>query len=123
MCCFLTRDFDFLRLLQGYGPLIRTYVSFILAKLRFHRQRPEFNGLFEYKEYISLKEIDDPNEGYVLKTFLSKKDERNQRFSATKPYPNLWASRTKLMPSNASYSHILTIQLIMNAEFQLSFRS
>ncbi|EIW87058.1 ANTH-domain-containing protein [Coniophora puteana RWD-64-598 SS2] len=49
---------------RGYGPLIRTYVQFILAKLRFHRFRPEFNGLFEYEEYISLKGIDDPNEGY-----------------------------------------------------------
>lgn len=47
----------------GYGSLIRTYVQFILAKLRFHRLRPEFNGLFEYEEYISLKGIDDPNEG------------------------------------------------------------
>ena len=50
---------------SGYAQLIRTYVAFILAKLRFHRQRPEFNGLFEYEEYISLKGIDDPNEGYV----------------------------------------------------------
>ncbi|KZV98991.1 hypothetical protein EXIGLDRAFT_606377 [Exidia glandulosa HHB12029] len=49
---------------RGYGQLIRTYVSFILSKLRFHRHRPEFNGLFEYEEYISLKNIDDPNEGY-----------------------------------------------------------
>ncbi|KIK39735.1 hypothetical protein CY34DRAFT_807913 [Suillus luteus UH-Slu-Lm8-n1] len=49
---------------RGYGPLIRTYVQFILAKLRFHRLRQEFNGLFEYEEYISLKGIDDPNEGY-----------------------------------------------------------
>ncbi|KAG6332591.1 hypothetical protein ID866_6497 [Astraeus odoratus] len=49
---------------RGYGPLIRTYVQFILAKLRFHRFRPEFNGLFEYEEYISLKGIHDPNEGY-----------------------------------------------------------
>lgn len=47
----------------GYGPLIRSYVQFILSKLRFHRLRPEFNGLFEYEEYISLKGIDDPNEG------------------------------------------------------------
>lgn len=47
----------------GYGPLIRTYVQFILAKLRFHRLRPEFNGLFEYEEYVTLKGIDDPNEG------------------------------------------------------------
>ena len=50
----------------GYGSLIRTYVAFILSKLRFHRLRPEFNGLFEYEEYISLKGIDDPNEGYVI---------------------------------------------------------
>ncbi|KAJ8522033.1 hypothetical protein ONZ45_g1358 [Pleurotus djamor] len=49
---------------KGYGPLIRSYVQFILAKLRFHRLRPEFNGLFEYEEYVTLKGIDDPNEGY-----------------------------------------------------------
>ena len=47
----------------GYGGLIRTYVQFILAKLRFHRLRPEFNGLFEYDEYITQKGIDDPNDG------------------------------------------------------------
>ncbi|KAI8460424.1 ANTH domain-containing protein [Phakopsora pachyrhizi] len=50
--------------LRGYGALIRAYVSTLLSKLRFHRQHPEFNGLFEYEEYISLKNIDDPNEGY-----------------------------------------------------------
>ncbi|ETN43368.1 uncharacterized protein HMPREF1541_02527 [Cyphellophora europaea CBS 101466] len=50
--------------LRGYGPLIREYVFFLLAKLTFHRQHPEFNGLFEYEEYISLKSINDPNEGY-----------------------------------------------------------
>lgn len=50
----------------GYGSLIRTYVQFILAKLRFHRLRPEFNGLFEYEEYVTLKGIDDPNEGCVI---------------------------------------------------------
>ncbi|TXT04911.1 hypothetical protein VHUM_03994 [Vanrija humicola] len=49
---------------KGYGSLIRAYTSFLLAKLRFHRHHPEFNGLFEYEEYISLKNIDDPNEGY-----------------------------------------------------------
>ena len=54
-----------------------------MAKLAFHRQHPEFNGeiymeasrsfivlmclsgLFEYEEYISLKSINDPNEGQV----------------------------------------------------------
>lgn len=52
-----------LNLMSGYGSLIRTYVQFILAKLKFHRIRPEFNGLFEYEEYVTLKGIDDPNEG------------------------------------------------------------
>ena len=50
-------------IVTGYAPLIRAYVSFTLSKLRFHRHHPEFNGLFEYEEYISLKNIDDPNEG------------------------------------------------------------
>jgi huntingtin-interacting protein 1-related protein len=48
----------------GYGPLIREYVYFLLAKLSFHRQHPEFNGLFEYEEYISLRSTNDPNEGF-----------------------------------------------------------
>ncbi|KAK9464266.1 ANTH domain-containing protein [Lipomyces arxii] len=50
--------------LKGYGPLIREYVDFLLAKLRFHRNHQEFNGTFEYAEYVSLKTINDPNEGY-----------------------------------------------------------
>ena len=28
----------------GYGPLLREYVYFLLAKLAFHKQHPEFNG-------------------------------------------------------------------------------
>ncbi|KAK2743389.1 sla2 Src-like adaptor 2 [Myotisia sp. PD_48] len=50
--------------LRGYGPLIREHVYLLESKLAFHRQHPEFNGLFEYEEYISLKTINDPNEGY-----------------------------------------------------------
>ncbi|KAF9508251.1 hypothetical protein BS47DRAFT_1373689 [Hydnum rufescens UP504] len=46
------------------------YVSFILAKLRFHRHHPEFNGLFEYEEYISLKNIDDPTRGKRHSSFI-----------------------------------------------------
>jgi len=49
---------------RGYSSLIRAYVNFILAKLRFHKHHKEFNGVFEYEEYISLKGIDDPNEGF-----------------------------------------------------------
>ncbi|KAI5844705.1 ANTH domain-containing protein [Tricharina praecox] len=50
--------------IRGYGPLIREYIHFLRAKLQFHRYHPEFNGLFEYEEYISLKSTNDPNEGY-----------------------------------------------------------
>ncbi|KAK9457832.1 ANTH domain-containing protein [Dipodascopsis uninucleata] len=55
---------------KGYGPLIREYVDLLLAKLRFHKEHPEFNGTFEYEEYISLKTINDPNEGYETITDL-----------------------------------------------------
>ncbi|RKP15032.1 AP180 N-terminal homology domain-containing protein [Piptocephalis cylindrospora] len=50
--------------IRGYGVLIRAYVNFILAKLEYHTLHPEFNGLFEYEDYISLKGTDDPNEGF-----------------------------------------------------------
>jgi len=39
-------------------------VTLILAKLKFHKHHPDFNGLFEYEEYISLRGVEDPNEGY-----------------------------------------------------------
>lgn len=76
ICCSQSRE--------GYAQLIRAYVGFILAKLRFHRHRPEFNGLFEYEEYISLKGIDDPNEGYVL-SFCYPPAEFSLPSTATKP--------------------------------------
>jgi len=66
--------------LKGYAPLIRAYVSFILSKLRFHRHHPEFNCLFEYEEYISLKNIDDPNEGYETITDLMTLQDQIESF-------------------------------------------
>ncbi|VVT51277.1 uncharacterized protein SAPINGB_P003043 [Magnusiomyces paraingens] len=48
----------------GYDRLIEEYVRLLVRKLEFHRMHPDFNGTFEYKEYISLRNIDDPNEGY-----------------------------------------------------------
>jgi hypothetical protein len=39
-------------------------VHFLRAKLSFHQQHSAFTGTFEYEEYISLKSINDPNEGY-----------------------------------------------------------
>lgn len=55
---------------RGYRKLIDEYVYFLRAKLAFHRQHPEFNGTFEYEEYISLKSTNDPNEGYETITDL-----------------------------------------------------
>ncbi|KAF6766627.1 cytoskeleton assembly control protein [Ephemerocybe angulata] len=68
---------------RGYAPLIKTYVQFILAKLRFHRLRPEFNGLFEYEEYVTLKGIDDPNEGYETISDLMQLQDQIDSFQKT----------------------------------------
>ncbi|KAI1405132.1 ANTH-domain-containing protein [Hypoxylon fuscum] len=65
---------------RGYGPLIRDYVKFLLAKLSFHQQHPEFNGTFEYEEYISLKAINDPNEGYETITDLMALQDKIEQF-------------------------------------------
>ncbi|XAO25641.1 hypothetical protein I312_104469 [Cryptococcus bacillisporus CA1280] len=42
---------------KGYGALIKAYTSFLLAKLRFHRHHPEFNGLFEYEDYETITDL------------------------------------------------------------------
>ncbi|KAK2629655.1 hypothetical protein QTJ16_000475 [Diplocarpon rosae] len=66
--------------LRGYGPLIKEYVNFLLAKLSFHAQHPDFNGTFEYEEYISLKGINDPNEGYETISDLMALQDRIEQF-------------------------------------------
>lgn len=65
------RNKDFLHSLStvfpgssSYGRLINQYDRFLLRKLDFHRNNPGFNGIFEYEEYISLRSVNDPNEGY-----------------------------------------------------------
>ncbi|KAI9011326.1 ANTH domain-containing protein [Gaertneriomyces semiglobifer] len=49
---------------RGYGILIRAYVQFLLAKLEYHRLHPAFSGTFDYEEYVTLKGVEDPNEGF-----------------------------------------------------------
>ena len=66
--------------LRGYAPLIKEYVYFLLAKLSFHQHHPEFNGTFEYEEYISLKSINDPNEGYETITDLMHLQDKIEQF-------------------------------------------
>ncbi|KAF9093915.1 sla2 Src-like adaptor 2 [Mortierella sp. GBA35] len=65
---------------RGYSTLIRNYVDFLHSKLRYHNNHPEFNGNFDYKEYISLKGIDDPNEGYETITDLMNLQDQIDQF-------------------------------------------
>lgn len=65
---------------RGYGPLIHEYVYYLLAKLSFHSSHLEFNGTFEYEEYISLKAINDPNEGYETITDLMALQDKIEQF-------------------------------------------
>lgn len=59
----------------GYTRLITEYVRFLTKKLDFHREHPEFNGTFEYEEYISLRTVNDPNEGFnVILDLMSLQD-------------------------------------------------
>jgi huntingtin-interacting protein 1-related protein len=101
----------------GYGALIRTYVQFILAKLRFHRLRPEFNGLFEYEEYIALKGMNDPNEGCVQ---YSLHQNLNSHYSAVmRPSPILWVFKIKLNPFRRWCFPTSATPTTMNAAFRL----
>ncbi|KAF8978923.1 sla2 Src-like adaptor 2 [Entomortierella lignicola] len=65
---------------RGYSTLIRNYVDFLHTKLRYHANHPEFNGTFDYKEYISLRGIDDPNEGYETITDLMNLQDQIDQF-------------------------------------------
>ncbi|KAI8367367.1 ANTH domain-containing protein [Choanephora cucurbitarum] len=69
--------------MRGYGTLIRAYVDFLLHKLQYHRSHPEFNGTFDYEEYISLKNIDDPNEGFETINDLMTLQDHIDRFQKT----------------------------------------
>lgn len=61
--------------IRGYAPLIKEYVHFLLSKLTFHQHHSDFSGTFEYEEYISLKGINDPNEGYeTISDFMQLQD-------------------------------------------------
>ncbi|CAK7268212.1 sla2 Src-like adaptor 2 [Sporothrix epigloea] len=66
--------------MRGYAPLIHEYVRYLLAKLAFHQQHPNFNGTFEYEEYLSLKLINDPNEGYEAISDLMTLQDRIDTF-------------------------------------------
>lgn len=48
-----------------YGYLIDEYAKFLILKLDFHSYHRGFtNGTFEYKEYVSLVTVSDPDQGF-----------------------------------------------------------
>lgn len=49
----------------AYSDLIKAYVQFLISKLDYHALHPEFSGNFDYDEYLSIKGLQDPNEGYL----------------------------------------------------------
>ncbi|KAJ1949237.1 sla2 Src-like adaptor 2, partial [Linderina pennispora] len=65
---------------RNYSVLIRAYVNFLLAKLEYHRLHPEFNGMFDYEEYVSLRGTNDPNEGYETIADLMSLQDRLDEF-------------------------------------------
>ncbi|KAG4304488.1 hypothetical protein PORY_002198 [Pneumocystis oryctolagi] len=69
--------------IKGYGNLVKEYVEFLIAKLSFHKLHPEFNGMFEYDEYLTLKNTNDPNEGYETVTELMQLQDRIDLFQKT----------------------------------------
>ncbi|KAI8322022.1 hypothetical protein GQ54DRAFT_297631 [Martensiomyces pterosporus] len=65
---------------RSYSVLIRAYINFLLAKLEYHRLHPEFNGMFDYEEYVSLRGTNDPNEGYETIADLMSLQDRLDEF-------------------------------------------
>ncbi|CAG8576161.1 14349_t:CDS:10 [Acaulospora morrowiae] len=104
--------------IRGYGKLIREYVEFLKAKLRYHRLHPEFNGNFDYEDYISLKNVDDPNEGYeTITDLMSLQDHIDQFqkliFAQFRPSSNNECRIAALVPlveeSHAIYKFLMSM--------------
>lgn len=82
------RNRDWIRSLGGanacssYSKLIQEYVRYLILKVDFHVQHPGFqNGIFEYKEYISLVSVSDPDKGYETILDLMSLQDSLDRFS------------------------------------------
>ncbi|TPX56045.1 hypothetical protein PhCBS80983_g04846 [Powellomyces hirtus] len=108
---------------RGYGVLIRAYVQFIQAKLEFHRLHPEFSGTFDYEEYVTLKGVDDPNEGFEtindLLVLLDKLDSLQKLiFVNFRPSSNNEARIAALVPlveeSHGIYQFLVTMLTAMH---------
>lgn len=105
---FRNRDFLFSLLTvfpmtSNFGLLINRYDKYLLQKLDFHRDHSGFNGMFEYEEYISLRHVNDPNEGYEAILLLmdlqdSINDMQKHIFSTVHRSPNNLCKVSALVP-------------------------
>lgn len=109
--------------MRGYASLIQEYVFFLIQKLTFHRNHPEFNGTFEYEEYISLKSINDPNEGYeTISDLMNLQDQietfQKLIFASFRPSTNNECRMAALVPLIAeSYGIYKFITSMLRAMF------
>ncbi|EPZ31702.1 hypothetical protein ROZALSC1DRAFT_27449 [Rozella allomycis CSF55] len=68
---------------MGYSVLIKLHVKFLKKKLELHKIHPEFTGSFDFKEYIALKRVDDPNDGYLTISELMDLQDSIEQFQHT----------------------------------------
>lgn len=108
---------------RGYGVLIRAYVQFLRAKLEYHRLHPEFSGTFDYEEYVTLKGVEDPNEGFEtindLLALLDKLDSLQKLiFTNFRPTSNNEARIAALVPlveeSHGIYQFLVNMLMAMH---------
>ena len=53
-----------------YHELTLDYINFLSEKLSYHKSHPYFSGTFDFEEYVTLRGVEDPNDGYETITEL-----------------------------------------------------
>jgi hypothetical protein len=91
--------------------------------LGYHRHHPAFSGTFDYEEYVTLKGIEDPNEGYEtifeLIALLEKINQfQKSIFQNLRSYGNNEARISALVPlveeSYGIYQFIVSMMTAMH---------
>lgn len=109
---------------SSYGRLINHYDRFLMRKLDFHRNNQGFNGIFEYEEYISLRTVNDPNEGYEsILQLMDLQDLINDLqkliFSTIQQTPNNLCKTSALVPLiSESYGIYKFLTSMLRAMYQ-----
>lgn len=107
-----------------YGRLINQYDRYLLQKLDFHRNNPGYTGTFEYEEYISLRAVNDPNEGFeailqLMDLLDSINDLQKLIFATIHKTPNNLCKVSALVPLIAeSYGIYKFCTSMLRAMFQ-----